>query len=136
MASTLTNSTHNDNPSYLASSIYSNVESYHHSENGFNDNDEDIDLLKYHYSTYGHEAFQLFDLFIKKLNNIKHLQFILQNWLIGNRLIIKYTDRTDNKDSIRALASVFRVSFVFFKKKNVCFFSFKVIFTRWLFSIN
>lgn len=30
--------------------------------------------------------------------------------MIGNRLIIKYTNRIDNKDLIRALASVFRVT--------------------------
>lgn len=108
MSSTLTNHTH-INPSYLASSLYSTVDSYHHSENGLYDNNEDIDLLQYQYSSYGYEAFKLFELFIKKLNNTKYLQYILHNWMIGNRLIIKYTNRTDNRDSIRALASVFRV---------------------------
>ncbi len=104
---TLTNNTHN--PSYLASSIYSTGDSYHQSENGYYDNDEDFDSLQYQFSSYGPEAFKLFELFIKKLNNIKYLQYILHNWIIGNRLIIKYTNRIDNKDLIRALASVFRV---------------------------
>jgi len=109
MSTTLTNNTHNQ--SYLASSMYSTVDSYHQSDNGFNDNNtEDFDSLEYQFSSYGPEAFKLFELFIKKLNNIKYLQYILHNWVIGNRLIIKYTNRIDNKDLIRALASVFRVT--------------------------
>jgi hypothetical protein len=112
ISTTLTN-THN--PSYLASSLYSNIDSHHQTENGTDDNDEDFDALQYQFSSYGHEAYQIFHLFIKKLNNIKHLQYILYNWLIGNRLIIKYTNRIDNKDLIRALVSVFRVRIFFFK---------------------
>lgn len=111
MSTTLTN-THN--PSYLASSLYSTVDSYHQTENGL-DNEDDFDSLQYQFSSYGHEAYKLFQLFIKKLNNIKYLQYILHNWLIGNRLIIKYTNRIDNKDLIRALVSVFRVRIFFFK---------------------
>ncbi len=109
MSTTVTNNTHNQ--SYLASSIYSTVDSYHQSDNGLYDNNtEDFNSLEYQFSTYGHEAFKLFELFIKKLNNIKYLQYILHNWVIGNRLIIKYTNRIDNKDLIHALASVFRVT--------------------------
>ena len=33
-----------------------------------------IDSLQYQFSSYGHEAYRLFQLFIKKLNNTKHLQ--------------------------------------------------------------
>ncbi|CAF3582779.1 unnamed protein product, partial [Rotaria sp. Silwood2] len=43
------------------------------------------------------------------LNDIKHLQYILYNWIIGNQLIIKYTNRIDNREFIRAFASVFRL---------------------------
>jgi hypothetical protein len=110
ISSTVTSDTHNS--SYLATSLYSNVDTYHSNENGFND-DDDFDSLQYQYSSYGHEAFKLFELFVKKLNNTKYLQYILYNWVTGNRLIIKYTNRMDNKDLIRALASVFRVKIEF-----------------------
>jgi hypothetical protein len=113
MSSTLTNNTHN--PSYLATSFYSNIDTYHPNENGVNNNDDDFDSLQYQFSSYGREAFKLFQLFVKKLNNTKYLQYILHNWMIGNRLIIKYTNRIDNKDLIRALASVFRVKKIFRK---------------------
>jgi hypothetical protein len=80
-----------------------------HNDNGYDDDDDDYDSLEYHFSSYGYQALKLFRKFIEKLNNIKHLQYILYNWIIGNQLIIKYTNRIDNKDYIRAFASVFRV---------------------------
>lgn len=106
MSSTLTN-THNQ--SYLASSIYSTSDSYYQNDIYLND-ENNFDLLKYQFSSYGYEGLKLFQLFIKKLNNIKYLQYILHNWLIGNRVIIKYTNRIDNKDLIHSLISVFRVN--------------------------
>ena len=84
------------------------MDSSHNYENGLNEED-DFDSLQYQFSSYGHEAFKLFQLFVRKLNNPKYLQYILYHWVIGNRLIIKYTNVIDNKDLIRALASVFRV---------------------------
>ena len=45
----------------------------------------------------------------KQLNNIQYLAYILHNWTIGNQLVIKYINRTDNKQFIRAFASVFQV---------------------------
>jgi hypothetical protein len=93
----------NSHRSYLSSSI----ENSNHYENGFDD--DDYDSLEYQYSSYGFEALTLFKQFVQKLNNITHLQYILSNWMIGNQLIIKYTNRIDNKDYIRAFASVFRV---------------------------
>lgn len=107
LSSTLTNDSASQ--SYLAESVYSNVGGYHQNEN-FLQEDDDFDSLQYHYSSNSHEAFKLYELFVKKLNNPKYLQHILHNWVIGNRLIIKYTNRTDNKDLVRALASVFRVN--------------------------
>lgn len=104
--STLTNDMHNQ--SYLATSLYSTMEGSHNYENGLNE-EEDFDSLQYQYSSYGYEAFKLFQNFVRKLNNTKYLQYILYHWVIGNRLIIKYTNVIDNKDLIRALASVFRV---------------------------
>jgi hypothetical protein len=92
------------NRSYLSSSI----ENSNHYENGFDDED-DYDSLEYQFSSYGYEALTLFKQFILKLNNINHLQYILSNWMIGNQLIIKYSNRIENKNSIRAFASVFRV---------------------------
>jgi hypothetical protein len=83
-----------------------------HNDNGYDDDDDDdddYDSLEYHFSSYGYQALKLFRQFIQKLNNIKHLQYIIYNWIIGNQLIIKYTNRIDNKDYIRAFASVFRV---------------------------
>jgi len=96
------------NSSYLATSIYSTIDSSQRFDNNLFD-DEDFDSLQYQYSTYGIEAFKLFALFIRKLNNTKYLQYILHQWIIGNRLILKYTDLIENKDIIRALASVFRL---------------------------
>lgn len=120
--STLTNAN-----SYLSTSI----DNSNNHENGYDD--DDYDSLEYQFSSYGFEAFKLFKEFIQKLNNIHHLQYILTNWLIGNQLIIKYTNRIDNKDFIRAFASVFRVKekmFYFKKKKKILFLSlFIVIFT-------
>ncbi|CAF1396116.1 unnamed protein product [Adineta ricciae] len=108
MSSTLTNHTHH--PSYLSTSLYSSADHSSRTENGFfDDYDDDFDSLQYQFSSYGYEAFKLFELFTKRLNNVKHLQHILHNWVIGNRIILKYTNRTDCKDSIRALASVFRL---------------------------
>jgi hypothetical protein len=88
------------------------MDDYYQYKNDFHD-DNDFDSLQYQFSSYGYEAFKLFDLFIKKLNDPKSLQYILQNWVVGNRIILKYTNRTDTKDSIRALASVFRVKKMF-----------------------
>jgi len=110
ISTTLTNKT--PNPSYLSTSIYSTMDNYHQYENDFHD-DNDFDSLQYQFSSYGYEAFKLFKLFIKKLNDPKYLQYILQNWVIGNRIILKYTNRIDNKDLIRALASVFLVKKMF-----------------------
>jgi hypothetical protein len=113
MSSTLT--THTLNPSYLSMSMYSATDrSYRHENGFFDEDDDDFDSLQYQFSAYGHEAFKLFDLFVKKLNNTKYLQHILHHWVIGNRIILKYTNRIDHKDSIRALASVFRVRARFF----------------------
>ncbi|CAF3132197.1 unnamed protein product [Rotaria socialis] len=106
LSSTLTNNS--ECLSYLAASLYSNFDAYHQNEN-FLEEEDDFDSLQYNYSSNSHEAFKLYELFIKKLNNAKYLQHILHNWVIGNRLIIKYTNRTDNKDLVRALASVFRL---------------------------
>lgn len=107
IASTLTNES--ETQSYLATSLYSNIDGYHISEN-IPDEDDDYYSLRYHYSSNSYEAFKIFELFVKKLNNTKYLQYILSNWVIGNRLIIKYTNRTETKDPICALASVFRVN--------------------------
>ncbi|CAF1124957.1 unnamed protein product [Rotaria sordida] len=107
MSSTLTNN--GENQSYLATSLYSTTGSYQGNDNIFYNDDDDFDSLQYQFSSNSHEAFKLFQLFIKKLNNTKYLQYVLYNWVIGNRLIIKYTNRTENKDLIRCLASVFRL---------------------------
>ncbi|UJR25424.1 hypothetical protein I4U23_006771 [Adineta vaga] len=109
MSSTLTTN-HTPNPSFLSTSLYSTADNSLRYDNGFyNDDDDDFDSLQYQFSSYGYEAFKLFELFIKQLNNTKYLQHILHNWVIGNRIILKYTNRIDNKDAIRALASVFRL---------------------------
>ena len=99
--STLTNS----HRSHLSSSL----ETSNHYENGFDDED-DYDSLEYQFSSYGYQALKLFRQFIQKLNNPSHLQYILSNWIIGNQLIIKYTNQTDDQDFIRAFASVLRVN--------------------------
>ncbi|CAF4378789.1 unnamed protein product, partial [Adineta steineri] len=78
--------------------------------------EDDFDSLEYHFSSYGFEALKLFKMFIQKLNNINYLEYILYNWIIGNQLIIKYTNKTNNKDYIRAFASVFRL----FLPDNCC----------------
>ena len=109
MSSTLTNTL---NQSYLASSIYSTADNYYQTEN-IVDSSDDFDSLKYQFSFYGHQALKVFQLFIKKLNNTKYLQYILHHWLIGNRLIIKYTNRIDNRDLIYELASVFSSKILF-----------------------
>ena len=127
MSSTLTNQTYY--PSYLSTSLYSSADHSSRTENGFfDDYDDDFDSLQYQFSSYGYEAFKLFELFTKRLNNIKYLQHILHNWVIGNRIILKYTNRTDGKDPIRALASVFRVSGQCIDQ-IIFFFFFLVIFT-------
>jgi len=97
--SILTNNNRND--------LCLSIDDSNHYENGFDD--DDYDSLEYQFSSYGFEALKFFKEFIQKLNNINHLQYILSNWMIGNQLIIKYANRIDNKDFIRAFASVFRV---------------------------
>ncbi|CAF1020708.1 unnamed protein product [Rotaria sordida] len=92
---------------YFSTSIYASIDSDYQNENDFDD--DDYDSLEYQFSSYGNKALQLFKEFIIKLNDIKHLQHILYNWIIGNQLIIKYTNRLDNKEFIRAFASVFRL---------------------------
>jgi hypothetical protein len=92
----------------LTPSVYSTIDHSNSNQNGF-DHDNDYDSLQYQFSSYGYEGLKLFKQFITKLNNIKYLQYIFCNWVIGNQLIIKYTNRTHNKDLIRAFASVFRV---------------------------
>jgi hypothetical protein len=93
----------------IINSLSTSFDIHNLSENVFDDDDDDYDSLEYQFSSYGYEALQLFRQFIQKLNNTEHLQFILYNWMIGNQLIIKYTNKIDNKDFIRAFASVFRV---------------------------
>ena len=81
-----------------------------HSDNDLDDDeDDDYDSLDYQFSSYGYQALKLFKNFIKKLNDINHLQYILHNWTIGNQLIIKYNNKIDNKELIRAFASVLQV---------------------------
>ena len=137
-SSTLTNNS--TNRSYLGTSIYSTISEYQFNDfnNSYNHNNTNHHLLNNQFSFNNCEAYDLFQLFIKKLNNIKYLQYILHNWVIGNRLIIKYTNRIDNDDTIYSLANLFRVKktkkfflFVYFE-----FFFYIVFFTRWLFSIN
>lgn len=111
MSPTLTNSR---NLSYLASSIYSNTDGYHQNGNDLNHHLINLDSVDYQFQSYGQDALKLFQLFIKKLNNTKYLQYIIYNWVIGNRLIIKYTNRIDNKDALYALISVFRVNCFYF----------------------
>ena len=101
--STLTN----NNSTYLTTSHYSTIDKSNYNENS--SDDDDYDSLQYQFSSHGYEGLKIFRQFINQLNNIKHLEYIFYNWVIGNQLIIKYTNRTDNKDLIRALASVFRV---------------------------
>jgi hypothetical protein len=107
--STLTNDIQHQ--SYLATSVYSTMDAYHARGSSLNDDDDDFDSLQYQFSSYGPEAFKLFELFVRKLNDTKHLQYILYHWTIGNRITIKYTNQTDNKDWICILVSVFRVRF-------------------------
>ena len=76
------------------------------------EDDDDYDSLEYHFSSYGFQALRLFRKFIVKLDNLKYLHYILFNWLTGNQLIIKYQNRTEDKDFIRAFISVFRVRIV------------------------
>ncbi|CAF0789835.1 unnamed protein product [Adineta ricciae] len=73
------------------------------------DDDDDYDSLEYHFASYGFQALRLFRKFIMKLDNLKYLHYILFNWLTGNQLIIKYQNRTEDKDFIRAFISVFRL---------------------------
>lgn len=90
-------------------STYSTIDNDHSlTESDYNEND-DYDSLEYHFSSYGHQALTLFKVFIQRLDNLRHLQYILYNWLIGNQLIIRFSNRADSKDPLRALASVFRV---------------------------
>ena len=102
---TLTNISNNTN--YLATSLYSTISSY--CQNEYRSYNDDYDLLEDQFSSYGRVALQLFELFVRKLNSTKYLQYILCNWVIGNRLIIKYTNRIDGNESICHLASIFRV---------------------------
>jgi hypothetical protein len=113
----------NNTQSYLLSSL----DNSNHDENGFDD--DDYDSLEYQFSSYGFDALKFFKEFIQKLNNINHLQYILSNWTIGNQLIIKYTHRNDNKDFIRAFASVFRVKEKLIKIENFFFFFSIVVLT-------
>ncbi|CAF3395246.1 unnamed protein product, partial [Rotaria sp. Silwood2] len=96
-----------NNQNHFSTSIYASLDNNYENENGFDD--DDYDSLEYQFSSYGNKALHLFKEFIEKLNDIKHLQYILYNWIIGNQLIIKYTNRIDNREFIRAFASVFRL---------------------------
>ena len=73
------------------------------------DDEDDYDSLQYQFSSYGNAALNLFREFITKLNSSEHLEFILYHWVIGNQLIIKYTNYMEDKDFVRALVSVLRV---------------------------
>ena len=115
MSSTLTNTT--QNPSYLATSLYSTMNPCYRIGNASSD-DDDFDCLQYPFSSYGNEAFKLFELFIRKLNDTKHLYHILHHWVTGNRLILKYTNLIGNQDLIRALASVFQVCLIIVFRSN------------------
>lgn len=87
----------------------SSLDSSNYFENHFDDED-DYDSLDYQFSTHSYEAFYLFKQFIQKLTNpIEYLQYILSNWSIGNQIIIKYMNHTDNIDYPRAFASIFRL---------------------------
>ncbi|CAF3068379.1 unnamed protein product [Rotaria socialis] len=101
----------NNIPDYFTTKLYSTIDSYNTNDNDFSDrdDDDDYDSLEYQFSSYGCKALQLFRDFSQKLKSLKHLQYILYNWIIGNQLIIKYTNSTDNKEIIRAIASVFRL---------------------------
>ncbi|CAF2058038.1 unnamed protein product [Rotaria magnacalcarata] len=99
----------NNIPDYFTTKLYSIIDSYNTNDNDFSDNDDDYDSLEYQFSSYGCKALQLFRDFSQKLKNIKYLQYILYNWIIGNQLIIKYTNSTNNKEIIRAITSVFRL---------------------------
>ncbi|CAF3424184.1 unnamed protein product [Rotaria sp. Silwood1] len=96
-----------NNQNHYSTSIYASIDNNYQNENVFDD--DDYDSLEYQFSSYGNKALQLFKEFIEKLNDMKHLQYILYNWIIGNQLVIKYTNRIDNKEFIRAFASVFRL---------------------------
>ena len=71
--------------------------------------EDDYDSLQYQYSSYGQIPLQLFKEFIARLGNVLHLRYILYHWVIGNQLIVQYINRIDDKDFIRAFASVLRV---------------------------
>lgn len=73
------------------------------------DDEDDYDSLQYQFSSYGNAALNLFREFISKLNSTEHLKFILYHWVIGNQLIIQYTNYMEDKDFVRALVSVLRV---------------------------
>lgn len=72
--------------------------------------DDDYDSLQYQYSSYGQIPLQLFKEFIARLGNVPQLQYILYHWVIGNQLIVQYINRIDDKDFLRAFASVLRVT--------------------------
>ena len=87
-------------------------DTYNNSNLDDDDDDDDYDSLEYHFASYGFQALRLFRKFIMKLDNLKYLHYILFNWLTGNQLIIKYQNRTEDKDFIRAFISVFRVRMI------------------------
>ena len=73
------------------------------------DEEDDYDSLQYQFSSYGNAALNLFREFITKLNSTEDLEFLLYHWVIGNQVLIKYTNYMQDKDFVRALVSVLRV---------------------------
>lgn len=73
------------------------------------DDEDDFDSLEFQFSSHGSVGLKLFRQFIYKLNHFEHLELILFHWVIGNQLILKFTNPIEDKDLIRALVSVFRV---------------------------
>lgn len=73
------------------------------------DDDDDYESLQYQFSCYGYRSLKLFRDFMTKLNGQHELEYLLYQWVIGNQLVIKYSNRSEDKDFLRAFVSVFRV---------------------------
>ncbi|CAF0727776.1 unnamed protein product [Didymodactylos carnosus] len=64
---------------------------------------------EYNFSTYMNDALKLFHQFMQKINQIKHVQYILYHLCIGNQIIIKYSSKMKTKETIRPFISLLRL---------------------------
>ncbi|CAF0782432.1 unnamed protein product [Didymodactylos carnosus] len=78
-------------------------------------NDLTVDLYsdnnsqEYDFSTCANDALRLFQQFMEKINQIKHVHYILYHLCIGNQIIIKYSSKMKTKETIRQFLCLLRL---------------------------